>query len=161
MNQINCNQEGVTLIMTKRVRIVSFMNISSRCDYACRAVVELAESAQADKPMTAAAIAEKREIPEKYLVHILLQLKKAGVVRSIRGAQGGYLLARSPEAVSLLDIVTAVDGPVLDPLPGENHKSESLTSAWKGVAGSLETSLQGITIQSIVDRASKSDMYFI
>ena len=137
------------------------MNISSRCDYACRAVVELAEVAKAEKPLTAGAIAEKKEIPEKYLVHILLQLKKAGIVRSIRGAQGGYMLARSPETISLLNIVTAVDGPILDPLPGTNHASEGLTSAWKEVAGSLETSLQGISIQSIVDKASNSDMYFI
>ena len=85
------------------------VNISSRCEYGCRAVVELAQQAAAAQPVTVEHIAERRHIPEKFLIHILLQLKRAGIVRSIRGARGGYLLARAPEDISLLDIVRAVD----------------------------------------------------
>ena len=70
------------------------MNISSRCDYACRAIVELAQNAPKETPLTATTIAENRNIPEKYLVHIMLQLKKAGLLTSVRGAQGGYKLAK-------------------------------------------------------------------
>ena len=58
------------------------MNISARCDYACRAAVELAKNNHTGKPLTATLIAENRDIPEKYLVHILLQLKRARIVRS-------------------------------------------------------------------------------
>ena len=93
------------------------MNISSRCEYACRAIVELALHEPAAQPYTVERIAESRHVPEKFLVHILLQLKRAGIVRSVRGARGGYLLARTPDDITLLDIVRAVDGPVLDPLP--------------------------------------------
>lgn len=137
------------------------MNISSRCDYAVRAVVELARRAQNDTPYTATAIAEKQNIPEKYLVHILLQLKRAGIVRSIRGAQGGYLLAQLPAATSLLDVVTAVEGPILEPLPGIDSGSDEVVAAWRNVARTLSESLAAVSIQSILDEASKPDMYFI
>lgn len=137
------------------------MNISARCEYACRAVVELARYLPNDKPLTSTLIAEKRSIPDKYLVHILLQLKRAGIVRSVRGAQGGYLLARAPEAINLLDIVTAVDGSVLDPLPVSGASSEDITPAWRDVANGISRMLQDVTIQSLLDRSSKADMYYI
>ncbi len=137
------------------------MNISSRCDYAVRAVVELARRAQNDRPHTATAIAQEQNIPEKYLVHILLQLKRGGIVRSIRGAQGGYLLAQAPGAISLFDVVTAVEGPILDPLPGVDSSSDEVVTAWRKVARALSESLAEISIQSILDEAAKPDMYFI
>ena len=137
------------------------MNISSRCDYALRAVVELARRAQSDAPYTATAIAEEQNIPEKYLVHILLQLKRAGIVRSLRGAQGGYMLAQLPPAISLLDVVTAVEGPILEPLHGTDSGSDEVVTAWRKVARILSESLAAVSIQSILDEVSKPDMYFI
>lgn len=137
------------------------MNISSRCDYALRAVVELARHVQSDVPNTATAIAEEQNIPEKYLVHILLQLKREGIVRSVRGARGGYMLAQLPPAISLLDVVTAVEGPILGPLPGIDSGSDEVVTAWRKVARALSESLAAVSIQSILDEASKPDMYFI
>ena len=137
------------------------MNVSSRCDYAVRAVVELARRAPSDKPYTAMAIADQQNIPEKYLVHILLQLKRAGIVHSVRGAQGGYLLAQLPAAISLLDVVTAVEGPILEPLPGIDSGSDEVVTAWRKVARTLSESLAAVSIQSILDEVSKPDMYFI
>lgn len=137
------------------------MNVSSRCDYAVRAVVELANRGQNESPYTATSIAEEQNIPEKYLVHILLQLKRAGIVRSIRGAQGGYLLAQLPAAISLLDVVTAVEGPILEPLPGLDSASEEVVTAWRKVAKTISESLAEVSIQSILDEAVKPDMYFI
>lgn len=137
------------------------MNVSSRCDYAVRAVVELARQVANESPCTATAIAGKQNIPEKYLVHILLQLKRAGIVRSVRGAQGGYLLGQPARSITLLDVVCAVEGPVLEPLPGVDSGSEEVTMAWKKVAAGLESELQRVTIQSILDETAKPDMYFI
>ncbi len=137
------------------------MNVSSRCDYAVRAVVELANRSQSESPHTATAIAEEQNIPEKYLVHILLQLKRAGIVRSIRGAQGGYLLAQLPATISLLDVVTAVEGPIFEPLPGVDSASEEVVTAWRKVARTISESLAQVSIQSILDEAVKPDMYFI
>ena len=137
------------------------MNISGRCEYACRAVLELAAHAHEGEPRTATVIAEARNIPEKYLVHILLQLKRANVVRSIRGAQGGYLLARASDVITLYDVVVAVDGPVLDPLPMSDQPDEALAGIWGTVASGIEAVLKDVTIRSILDGSKSADMYYI
>lgn len=137
------------------------MNISSRCEYACRAIVELARNENNPEPITAVQIAEKRNIPEKYLVHILLQLKRAGLVRSVRGAQGGYLLAQPPGEITLHDIIRAIDGPVLEPLPVENAGNSDIEPAWKEVASGIGAVLDRVTVRDILDRADKSEMYYI
>ena len=137
------------------------MNISSRCEYACRAMLELARHSQESGPMTSEVIAEQRAIPEKFLVQILLQLKRAGIVRSVRGAHGGYLLAHKPEDISLLDIIRAVDGPVLSPLPVKDKGSEDLSAGWRLVAVQIEEVLRATTVRTLMDRAQKSSMYYI
>lgn len=137
------------------------MNISARCEYACRAVVELGLRHAAQNTVTAQEIAERRRIPEKYLVHILLQLKRAGLVRSQRGAQGGYLLARPPEDVRLLDVVEAIDGAILDPLPVEDSGSDALRPAWKEVAVAIRGVLGETTIRQLMDKAATDNMYYI
>lgn len=137
------------------------MNISSRCEYACRAVVELARLSSSPQPTTVEAIARKRDIPEKFLVQILLQLKRQGIVRSVRGIHGGYLLGRTPESITLLDIVQAVDGAVLDPLPVQDAGSADLAPAWRSAARGVEAVLRSITIRGILDGANSGDMYFI
>jgi Rrf2 family protein len=137
------------------------MNISARCEYACRATVELAGHEHKNAPRTATSIAEARGIPEKYLVHILLQLKRANVVRSIRGAQGGYLLARAADTITLYDVMAAVDGPVLDPLPVSDNPDEALAPTWAAVSVEIEAVLKGVTIRSILDGSKPVDMYYI
>ena len=137
------------------------MNISSRCEYACRAVVELARNRDTQLPVTATQIAEKRGIPEKYLVHILLTLKKVGIVNSVRGAQGGYLLAKQPEEISLGDIVRAIDGPVLDPLPVQDPGGEDLAPTWREIAQRIQKLLDDVTVRDLLDRAERANMYYI
>lgn len=137
------------------------MNISSRCEYGCRAVLELALHEHEEQPLTAHVIAQRRSIPEKYLVHILLQLKRTGIVRSIRGARGGYLLAQPSESITLFDVVSAVDGPIFDPLPVNGPGSDELAPAWAEVAAGVAEVLKGVSIQSIRDKHAKSHMYYI
>lgn len=137
------------------------MNISARCEYACRAMTELSGTQETRTPVTSLVIAEKRGIPDKYLVHILLQLKRAGLVHSVRGAQGGYVLARSAEQVTLFDIVKAIDGPVLDPLPVSGHEADELREVWRQAAVGIERVLGSITLQQMCERARKSNMYYI
>ena len=137
------------------------MNISARCEYACRALVELGSHFASQQTVTAQEIAERRHIPEKYLVHILLQLKRAGLVRSLRGSQGGYLLSRGPEEVSLLDIVEAIDGPVLDPLPVGDSATPDLEAAWREVAQGIREILAATTVHKLIEKASRDNMYYI
>ena len=137
------------------------MNISSRCEYGCRAVLELALHGQADTPMPASAIAEKRAIPEKYLVHILLQLKRAGIVRSVRGSQGGYMLGKAPDDISLCAVVEAIDGTILSPLPINDAAGADLLPTWESVAAEVRRVLEGISIRDILDQDASSNMYYI
>jgi Rrf2 family cysteine metabolism transcriptional repressor len=137
------------------------MNISSRCEYGCRAVLELALHGQADTPMPASAIAEKRAIPEKYLVHILLQLKRAGIVRSVRGSQGGYMLGKAPEEITLCAIVEAIDGAILYPLPINDAAGADLQPTWQGVASEVRRVLENISVRDILDQDASAHMYYI
>jgi len=137
------------------------MNISARCEYACRAIVELTQHQHERRPLTAVQIAELRDVPEKYLVHILLQLKRAGLVKSIRGAQGGYFLGKRADEITLHDIIRAIDGPVLDPLPVEDTTDKDLELTWRDVASRISNVLSEITVRDIIDRAANTEMYHI
>ena len=91
------------------------LTLSKKSKYALHALLALAKN-RPDEPMLIADLAEQEEIPKKFLELILLELKNKGVLQSKKGKGGGYLLARSPEAISLGEIIRTIDGP-LAPLP--------------------------------------------
>ena len=97
------------------------VKVSTRGDYASRALLSLALHGGDEGPTSVRDIAERTGLPQPYLEQILLALKGAGLVRSKRGVGGGYVLARSPEEISLSDIVSAVDGPIVAGDFGEPH----------------------------------------
>jgi Rrf2 family protein len=86
------------------------VRVSAKADYALRAAIELA--AAGDGPVKGERIAQAQEIPLKFLENILLELRHAGIVRSQRGVEGGYWLARPAEEVSLAEVIRAVEGPI-------------------------------------------------
>jgi Rrf2 family protein len=88
------------------------MQITRQADYAVRAVLHLAQQRPGNL-VTTAQVAREQHIPRTFLAKILSQLSAAGLVRSTRGAHGGVSLARAPVDVSLLDVVEAIDGPML------------------------------------------------
>lgn len=137
------------------------MNISARCEYGYLAVLELAGHLPADDPVTVETIAARRNIPEKFLVHVLLQLKRTGIVRSVRGSKGGYLLGRPPEAVSLLDIVEAIEGPVLKSSSAGAAGPASPDPVWAEAATAIGDVLSGMTIRDSLDKAVAGAMYYI
>src|ERR1700731_4208907 len=85
------------------------MRISAKAEYACIAMLQLAGHYREVVPLRIKAIADAHGIPQRFLVQILLQLKTAGLVSSVRGASGGYQLSRPPENISLAQIVNAID----------------------------------------------------
>ena len=87
------------------------MKLSAKAEYACLAMVELANQFQRDVPITIKSIADAYGISQAFLMQIFLQLKGARLVQSVRGASGGYRLARAPEKIRVLDVVSAIDGP--------------------------------------------------
>ena len=93
-------------------RTVPGVKVSTRGDYASRALLSLALHAEESGPTSVRDIAERTGLPQPYLEQILLALKGAGIVRSKRGVGGGYVLAREPSQITLGEIVSAVDGPI-------------------------------------------------
>lgn len=85
------------------------MLFSAKAEYACLAVLELAARYGDTRPVRLTDIADKHGIPQRFLVQILLQLKGAGLIASTRGAAGGYQLAKSPERISIQDVVGVID----------------------------------------------------
>jgi Rrf2 family protein len=110
------------------------MRLSARVDYALRAAVELASaSGSATRPVTAERIATAQDIPSKFLESILLQLRRAGIVNSQRGPEGGYWLARPAGETSLAEVIRAIDGPLAHV---RGHRPENL--GYRGAAAALQ-----------------------
>jgi Rrf2 family protein len=128
------------------------MHVSARSDYAVRATVELAAS---DHPMTAEELATAQDIPRKFLTAILADLKRAQILRSQRGAIGGYRLARPATEITIADVMRAVEGQLAD-VRGE--RAESLVYAgtavpmqrvWVALRASLRSVLEGTTVAQV------------
>ena len=87
------------------------MRVSAKVDYALRAAIELA-ALEDEWPVKGERLASGQDIPLRFMENILGELRQAGIVQSKRGAEGGYLLARSPGEIALADVIRAVDGPL-------------------------------------------------
>jgi len=137
------------------------MRVSTRGDYASRALLSLALHGGVSGPTSVRDIAERTGLPQPYLEQILLALKGAGLVRSKRGVGGGYVLAREPEQITLGEIVSAVDGPIALGDFGEPHKDGAcdhegqcvLLSVWAGIGGQIRRHLDSFTLADIAAMA--------
>jgi Rrf2 family protein len=130
------------------------MRLSARADYGLRAVIEIA--AVSDGRVTAEQVARAQQIPVKFLETILTQLRRAGLVRSLRGPDGGFLLARPAGEISLADILRAVDGQLAG-VRGERPENldytgsaEPLQRVWIALRASERAILEGVTLGQIV-----------
>lgn len=138
------------------------VKVSTRGDYASRALLSLALHGKGTGPTTVRDIAERTGLPQPYLEQILLALKGAGLVRSKRGVGGGYVLAREPEQITLAAIIRAVDGPITLGDFGEPHTDGAcnhdgqcvLLSIWQNVGNEMRTLLEGFTLADIVRMAN-------
>ena len=137
------------------------MRVSTRGDYACRALLSLALHADEPGPTSVRDIAARTALPQPYLEQILLALKGAGLVRSKRGVGGGYVLARHPRDIRLSEIISAVDGPITLGDFGQPHQDGAcdheghcvLLAIW-GVAGEhMRQHLSDYTLEGIADAA--------
>ncbi|MER6462935.1 Rrf2 family transcriptional regulator [Streptomyces sp. NPDC093272] len=130
------------------------MRISARADYAVRAVLELAVR-QDDGPVKAEELAGAQDIPHKFLEGILGDLRRAGIVDSRRGGGGGYRLARAASAITVADLIRAVDGPIVS-VRGERPTGLSYTGTaqpllplWIALRANVRRILEGVTVADI------------
>ena len=139
------------------------MKLSVKSDYAARAVLGLARHSPSGAAVRVEDLATEQSVPPNYLVQILIELKAQGIARSLRGKEGGYLLARSPAQITLADVLRAVHGTVFDtPALSDPACPQELRRAWQKVQGSMETAAESITFQQLLeDSAEKEKMYYI
>jgi Rrf2 family protein len=134
------------------------LQVSAKTDYALRAAAELARAATEESgPVKGEWISEAQRIPKKFMENILHDLKRAGIVRTRRGASGGYWLARPAEEISLAEVIRAVEGPLAN-VRGEWPEAveypgaaEALKDVWIAVRANLRAVLESVTLADIAD----------
>src|SRR5208282_99340 len=132
------------------------MHVTAKADYAVRAVVELADSSQ-DAPRKVDDVAQAQHIPVSFLENILTQLRSAGLVRSQRGPEGGYWLARPAEELNLAQVIRAVEGPLVG-IRGQRPEeieymgsAESLQQVWIALRANLRKVLETVTVADVAE----------
>jgi Rrf2 family protein len=134
------------------------MKLSTRTRYAVRAMIELAQN-EANRPLQLKIIANRQDISVKYLEQLMAILRSAGLIRSVRGSKGGYVLARPPNQVRLSDILHCLEGPVttVECVEDSNYCVRAAECAarqiWTKVQQAIEEVLQSITLQDVVEIA--------
>jgi Rrf2 family protein len=133
------------------------VRVTAKVDYAVRAAMVLARAGQEEGgPVKGERIGLAQDIPVKYLENILSELRQAGLVRSQRGAEGGYWLARPPADIAIADLIRAVEGP-LATVRGERAEhldydddTAALQDMWVAVRASLRAVLERVTLADLV-----------
>ena len=133
------------------------MRVSQKADYALRAMIDLALSA-GGSPLTNSEIARRSRIPEKFLEAILVDLRKAGLVQSRRGPDGGHLLARAAGQVSLAQIRAAVDGPlsIVERNKRSDTREAGLRAVWEEVERGIARVLEEQTLDEMCRRVDSA-----
>jgi len=138
------------------------VKLSVKSDYAARAVLGLARHYPVGLALRVEDLAAEQAVPANYLVQILIELKAQGIARSVRGKEGGYLLARPPAEISLGDVLRAVHGTVFDsPALNDPDCPPELRRAWERLQRTLEFAAAAITFQMLEESTAKEKMYYI
>jgi Rrf2 family protein len=145
------------------------VELSCKSEYALLALLELAADYKSGEPLQIREIAARQNIPDRYLEQLLASLRRHGLIRSQRGAKGGYLLAREPWKITLLEIVDCIEG--LDtqsasPSHGpETPEKAVIWETWQEACQAVNDVLQGYTLQDIAEkrdaRQQRNLMYYI
>jgi Rrf2 family transcriptional regulator, cysteine metabolism repressor len=148
------------------------MKVSTKGRYGLRAMMDLAANQKDGKPVFLTDIAKRQEISEKYLEHIFASLKTAGLINTMRGRKGGFLLTKAPSDITAAQIINTLEGPctVVDCIsqPGTCNKSDACATRdiWGLVGTKIDEVLSGFTLDQLVSmqaQKSKSNdiMYYI
>lgn len=139
------------------------MKLSAKSDYAARAVIGLARHYQSGESLRVEDLAEGQGIPPNYLVQILIELKSQQIVKSLRGKEGGYMLARPPGEITMADVLRCVHGQVFDsPALSDPQCPPELRAAWQKLQKAVDDAAGSINFQQLLDQSvDKAKMYYI
>lgn len=125
------------------------MKLTTKGQYAIQAMIEVALHCSKSKdPISLRTVARDHKIPLPFLEQIALQLKRAGLVRSVRGVRGGYVLSKDKKLISLADIMQAVEGPI-NIAPNTKNEFELTNELWQKLNRSIFTILKSITLEDL------------
>lgn len=129
--------------------------LSSKTQYACLAMLQLAQDYVSGEPVQVRRIAEKHGIPATFLVQILHDLKRAGLAVSTRGAAGGYRLSRSPHELTLADVVDVFESaePPADCAAGQSPLAPAMLEVCCDLARARREQLESLTLADLIERA--------
>ncbi len=134
------------------------MRLSTKGRYGLKAMYELAIFHEQNTPMPIKTIAQKTGLSDQYLEQIFSALKKAKLITSVRGAQGGYFLAKKPEEISVGDVIRCLDGPIEPAVcvsEDENHSCEAndcgTRFVWRKLKDSIDECLDSISLQDMIE----------
>jgi Rrf2 family protein len=145
----------------------ALLDLSAKVEYALLALLELASHHDKKVPLTMSEIVAKQPIPERYLEQILTQVRRAGLVQSQRGSKGGFLLMREPWQITLLEIVTLVEGERKEKESSETPTIEKtlVVEIWEQANAAAIEVLRSYTLQDLCQeretRAQNNPMYYI
>ena len=142
------------------------MKVSAKTEYACIAILELAARYHSSDPARVRDLAEAHNIPSRFLVQILLQMKSSGLVVSTRGKAGGYHLIRPPHTITLAEIMAAIVGPKLSVENSAREKSnvaKTLRHVWDEASQAQQQVLESVTVAELLNHSNSSNgpMYYI
>jgi len=143
------------------------MRFSAKGEYGILAVFELAQHVE-ETPLQAKTIAKNQQIPLRFLEQVLSGLRKAGLIESVRGAQGGYVLSRPPSEIRISEVLEAIEGPIGPfnrPSGIDDHfhlyemdpGGDILKPIWEEVRAAVMKILESITIQNLCERKKEKD----
>jgi len=138
------------------------MKISTKIRYGARAMLHLA-SHYGQRPVELKIIAKKEAISVKYLEQVIIPLRSAGLVKAVRGAKGGYSLARPPSEICMNDIIEILDGPITlvdclkDPKSCQMSSSCVTKDLWQEVSDTLQGIFHSVTLEELVNRKKKKE----
>jgi len=148
----------------------SVVELSLKSEYAILAMLELASNFALDQPLQIRQIAHQQNIPDRYLEQLLATLKRQGLVKSQRGSKGGYILAREPWEISVLEIIQGIEGydPITEKSRKVNNETASLSvirEVWESAQKAASQVLDNCTLKDLCDRQKQrqiaTTMYYI
>ena len=139
------------------------MKLTAKSDYAARAVLSLARRHHLANATRVEELALENGLAPRYLVQVLIELKSHEIVKSVRGKEGGYLLARSPAEITLGQVIRCVEGPLFDsPAISDPQCPSELRRAWTRLQACLDKEADSITLQQLVDESmERGRMFYI
>ena len=136
------------------------MRISQKLEYACRALAQLAKHHGAHTITRLDELAQREAVSANFLVQILNDLRRAGLVESKRGKEGGYMLAKEPALISLKEIVDAIDPALLScTVSGEGESGAAVAESWRAIASAFQENLANITLAQMAITPGDSMFY--